>query len=91
MGQEKPYKNKNAINNGVRISGRGKKWCMYLGHIVEISNAYLMCILYREVSFFFQRNKTSGTKGQGYYPKTYIFQDISPLSPTVIFHTYTPH
>ena len=58
MGQEKPYKNKNAINNGVRISGRGKKWCMYLGHIVEISNAYLMCILYREVSFFFQRNKT---------------------------------
>uniref|UniRef100_A0A8C8W9X1 Leukocyte cell derived chemotaxin 2 n=1 Tax=Panthera leo TaxID=9689 RepID=A0A8C8W9X1_PANLE len=24
VGQEKPYKNKNAINNGVRISGRGR-------------------------------------------------------------------
>ncbi|KAF6280885.1 leukocyte cell derived chemotaxin 2 [Rhinolophus ferrumequinum] len=32
-GQEKPYKNKNAINNGVRISGRGKRWCICLGHI----------------------------------------------------------
>lgn len=33
LGQEKPYKNKNAINNGVRISGRGKRWCICLGHI----------------------------------------------------------
>uniref|UniRef100_A0A2K6G3V5 Leukocyte cell derived chemotaxin 2 n=1 Tax=Propithecus coquereli TaxID=379532 RepID=A0A2K6G3V5_PROCO len=29
MGQEKPYKNKNAINNGVRISGRGKRGEVY--------------------------------------------------------------
>lgn len=33
MGQEKPYKNKNAINNGVRITGRGKRRCICLGHI----------------------------------------------------------
>lgn len=41
VGQEKPFKNKNAINNGVRISGRGKRCCMYLGHILEITDAYL--------------------------------------------------
>lgn len=29
VGQEKPYQNKNAINNGVRISGRGKRGGVY--------------------------------------------------------------
>lgn len=41
VGQEKPYKNKNAINNGVRISGRGKGWCIYLERILEMFDAYL--------------------------------------------------
>lgn len=30
VGQEKPYRNKNAINNGLRLSGRGKS--TDLGH-----------------------------------------------------------
>ncbi|KAM7242508.1 hypothetical protein CapIbe_006979 [Capra ibex] len=34
MGQEKPYKNKNAINNGVRISGRG--FCIKMFYIKPI-------------------------------------------------------
>ena len=41
VGQEKPYKNKNAINNGVRISGRGERCCLYLGHMLEMFDAYL--------------------------------------------------
>ncbi|KAF0878615.1 LECT2 protein, partial [Crocuta crocuta] len=34
VGQEKPYKNKNAVNNGVRISGRG--FCIKMFHIKAI-------------------------------------------------------
>ncbi|XP_045141330.1 leukocyte cell-derived chemotaxin-2 [Echinops telfairi] len=34
VGQEKPYKNKNAINNGVRISGRG--FCIKMFYIKPI-------------------------------------------------------
>ncbi|TKC40708.1 hypothetical protein EI555_014717, partial [Monodon monoceros] len=34
VGQEKPYKNKNAINNGVRISGRG--FCIKVFYIKPI-------------------------------------------------------
>lgn len=34
MGQEKPYKNKNAINNGVRLSGRG--FCVKIFYIKPI-------------------------------------------------------
>lgn len=30
VGQEKPYRNKNAINDGIRLSGRGKS--INLGH-----------------------------------------------------------
>lgn len=41
VAQEKPYKDKNAINNGVRLSGRGKRWCIYLGHRLDVFGAYL--------------------------------------------------
>ncbi|XP_006899547.1 PREDICTED: leukocyte cell-derived chemotaxin-2 [Elephantulus edwardii] len=34
VGQEKPYKNKNAVNNGVRISGRG--FCIKMFYIKPI-------------------------------------------------------
>lgn len=90
MGQEKPYKNKNAINNGVRISGRGKKWCMYLGHIVEIFDAYLMYILYRELIILLSKEQNLGTKGQGYHTKiAHTFPRCFTTFPTVIFFMHT--
>eukprot|EP00069_Balaena_mysticetus_P001675 bmy_03831T0 len=41
VGQEKPYKNKNAINNGVRISGRGSiKKGEKLGTLLPLQKVY---------------------------------------------------
>lgn len=51
VGQEKPYRNKNAINDGVRLSGRGKS--IDLGHGLVLRLSYLMQVPHTEVLCFF--------------------------------------
>lgn len=81
--QAKPYVKENAINNGVLIAGRGKRWFLSLGHIQRcLMFIYWMHIPYIEVSYFFQNDKNLEHNGHMAPNQNSwcIFKNVPPLS-----------